>query len=138
MNEAFQCIGFEKFDRCIPYGEEGVSHCANLFIFTFIAGLVKFVGCTGQRRYGSIKKPHDFRQVYVGRFTPKDVSTAFSLFTTQNAGFFQIEKDTFQKLAGYAARLGNIPDQEFFFGSLSHVNQGVDGVFTFLRKHGES
>lgn len=138
MDKAFQGIGLEKFDRRVPNGEESMTNRADFLIFTFVAGFIEFIGRARQCGYGSIKKPHDFRQVYVGRFASETVATSFSLLATQYTSFFQIEKYTLQEFAGDAACLGNIPDQEFFLRSFGHVNQRMNRVFTFLRKHGES
>src|SRR5690606_25394423 len=104
-------------------------------INTFGAALIKFKGSTGHSSYGTIKKANNFCKIHIFRLASERITPALSLFAAKNSSPFKIEQYGFQKFFGNKTRLRDFFDQKLILWSFGHMHQGMNRIFTFLRKH---
>src|SRR5690606_29949471 len=107
----------------------------DFFIFTLVAGLVEFQGRARYGRDGSIKIANYFCKIYLVGFSPEDISTALALSASKDTSSLEVEQDALEKLSRDIASVRDIPDKESLLRPFGHMDERVDRIFTFLRKH---
>lgn len=126
----------EDLERFVPYAQEGAPDTAGFFVAAFLAGLIIIKGNAGKHGNSAVHKPYDVHQVHVVGFFIEVVAPALALFAVEDLCVPKLEEDGFEKFLGYTFMLGYLLYvNRAVLVSFCEINQGMDGVFTFFRKH---